>query len=700
MKKCNRKSTIKDVLKDATILESIDPENQTESNESKREEAAMKLFQLYEELCDKFPGLKYWTTLDEVCPILSKYYGVNIIIHRIFSNDHIMCMYPEKYEPDLPRVDLLQSPTDNEDIFHISCLKYLMKYEGDFGAVCPFCKKLTKGRYYQHQCKMMPTCNMCSKIQSQEALIYSSTKWMFCDTPPDNGCAFAIRQKTDVTELNKAGSFECSSCNGEFNSNFCFKWHKKVCSRTIWCKNCDIRLKVNGSNKKEELLSDHDCLNVQRFCTFCKRTHPKDESCRMFFKQVKKMQPKLCVLAWSQNGKEDCYQCSFDDSVCTAHHNISDNNFDKGGFLISAREKGTYGNIIFEEYNDQCNALIVDEMDFPNILYGKKPTLDILQTTNFKIDEAQKNTEFTKQFMAKTPIQKFVKKALTDNTFRNTIILTHGEILSDLYVAVRSAGQNVSDVKMDGNIIGRFRVSFNNITVTNIDNFMTEKFSTSRLKCTKSSCNDCKNGICKVYFPNQHYKKTCYEENNEIQVDVTAFYSSFDSSDDMEKKKYFWSRNKVLNFKADMRKYLKFQANELLNIVREIYAFAFDMFNFLQKCNQFSGLTTVLNPFEWTTFCGFMYYMMTECCLSTNSNVFAVKHGERGVPIENCSNEEFRVQMAIKIIRTGAILFASYLSAMGARKWIKNNRGKVTQFPIPDVYDARSKTATFYDGCW
>ena len=142
-----------------------------------------KLKKIFPQL-NKSGGFKF----SEVCPILAKYYNVNIIIHKIqYGRDtecHIESGHGRSYNMELPRIDLLFEQ-DQQGIGHCAAIKPSnSSFKQKYGWHCPLCLKTTISHSHRHRCRKpgIQNCSNCNRILMNKTIrykVYKSTRGTF-----------------------------------------------------------------------------------------------------------------------------------------------------------------------------------------------------------------------------------------------------------------------------------------------------------------------------------------------------------------------------------------------------------------------------------------------------------------------------------------------------------------------------------------
>ena len=112
-------------------------------------------------------------------------YRVNLICHATRPKDVIIFRSPQEYKHNWPRVDIHRSQNDELMNGHIRLIKPMMyNYFEKFGICCNHCGQLTRGKSYRHRCPdfAAENCKKCNRIALPDALIYSRTKNVYCDS--------------------------------------------------------------------------------------------------------------------------------------------------------------------------------------------------------------------------------------------------------------------------------------------------------------------------------------------------------------------------------------------------------------------------------------------------------------------------------------------------------------------------------------
>ena len=123
-------------------------------DKSKKQLACSALKNQFDKVMKSNPGLqrlnKY--TLENTCPILARFYKVNIVIHELeFGDDKIFKIFnpwvnkSHDYYAEFPRIDILITKNDLLDYDHaclISPKNYYYKHK--YGWTCTFCKVRVK----------------------------------------------------------------------------------------------------------------------------------------------------------------------------------------------------------------------------------------------------------------------------------------------------------------------------------------------------------------------------------------------------------------------------------------------------------------------------------------------------------------------------------------------------------------------------
>jgi hypothetical protein len=120
--------------------------------------------------------------LNDICPPLSDYYNVNIIIRTTRPHDKIVYRYPEIQLDNWPYIQLHQHIFDDVGIGHLAVIKSPYQYMRLHGLVCIYCHKSLKAKYTRHSCPKRPQCRECERWLLKKTT-YTNSKTQYKGLP-------------------------------------------------------------------------------------------------------------------------------------------------------------------------------------------------------------------------------------------------------------------------------------------------------------------------------------------------------------------------------------------------------------------------------------------------------------------------------------------------------------------------------------
>ena len=157
--------------------------------EKVRVKACEALLKEFEIIASKYPILTKDSsqTLEIACPILQEHFKVNVLIHQAIPKDVIVYKSPKIYDPTRPRVDLIQERDEN--VAHIGVISFKRyPYFDAKGLMCVICMSNKTGKSNRHRCEKIPfpSCTFCHRVISRNALLYKSSRELYCRGRYDN----------------------------------------------------------------------------------------------------------------------------------------------------------------------------------------------------------------------------------------------------------------------------------------------------------------------------------------------------------------------------------------------------------------------------------------------------------------------------------------------------------------------------------
>ena len=281
--------------------------------------------------------------------------------------------------------------------------------------------------------------------------------------------------------------------------------------------------------------------------------------------------------------------------------------------------------------------------------------------------------------IAGDPLERFVQKVLTDESYKDFYIISYGGFLQYIYKALIYFKQHPNTKIRKGKNLIRLEVNLNNIRFLSIDDHLPKKFS--------SYLNEIELDEAK-FFP----LSLNFDKFYEIKVlpDFDYFKELNDSNSQIERKRAFYdSLEKNWSFFDAMTEYLQFKVQALRNLSLEYCEMTYEWQQKLK--NDLEKDYEVINPFSVATISQFFYVIMTCYNLKDRNDIFAIFHVEKGIDTSSSSKADFKFQMFLKHRRPNHKIIGSFLTPDGPIYF---------GVECPDAFDATLGICYYFHGCW
>ena len=215
-------------------------------------------------------------------------------------------------------------------------------------------------------------------------------------------------------------------------------------------------------------------------------------------------------------------------------------------------------------------------------------------------------------------MEMFVKRALTDEMYHDTVIIGTENYLSYVYQALLYFDQHPSLKLRKKLCLSRLFVKMNKLTFINLNDYL-----------PADSIKDVPKSSDEVFFPMAINYKDFYQ-----MTDLPAFeYFCMvtDTEDILELKRQFHATSsKNWNFQFAMTEFLLFRVNQIITVSLEVMNFAKNFQRFLKEKLDKNEMST-MSPFSAMTLTKFFYILITNYNLEGRADMYAVAHAEKGM---------------------------------------------------------------------
>ena len=707
-------------------------------DKSKKKLACSALKNQFDTVMKNHPRLKALNThtLENTCPILARFYKVNIVIHELeFGDDKIFKIFnpwvnkSDKYYADFPRIDILITKNDLLDYDHaclISPKNYY--YKRKYGWTCTFCKvrvkkighftyvrrgnlkgkegaavtlflykscakqkknliffysyskTCVKNGWQRHKCKAnrIHSCTDCTRIQMKENIEYKQydrTVDMFCDS------SIFKDEKLELC---------CVDCMCIFQTESCLKHHKRnrKCNLQERCIKCNKIITFNTKAKKEQVIRKHDCNKKMIFCQICYHFHDEhQESCKLNIWQntLWEINPKICVLSAAISDKNNYVECVLcrdkKDFVCHFHENLPKES--SVNFVSTLREidlHGTFHEQFFDNFGVESDEKIKCTKKYQPVF--NEPTTTWPKKTNFASNKKKKHHQHQTviNFEPSSSLEYAVKKILLTESFENSIVVVEEKIMPFVFASLEKLVKIEDNVRGQKNTFIRLKLPWTNCEFCSLSAYLQNYKSFADQKQ-------------ELFFPMLLNFKEFYKLDKLPCFEI--FKKLSDSKEIIKEKEMFYEKQKEKtswNFEEQMQVYLSEKAEQMLTAVTKLLNLTCLIQDKLRENYGWMYRKPLGCIFRSNTVSSFFYTLMVHYSQSKlEKPIFSLKFEEYGVPYDNMSELEFFFQHYMKFLRQDSMLIASHLSPNGGKKFSKMSC---------DVYDSTESQIILLHGCY
>ena len=602
-------------------------------------------------------------TLPEVIKQISLALDKQIYVYFEADSTRVPMSFPKYPTPSKPSISLLLTTDDS----HICLIKDLKMFWNNIGYICLYCHKSSMNfAKALHRClKKKSTCTNCRRhIMSQNSYKNYESYKIWCE-PSDSNLL-------DIT---------CKNCNfSDFVSQECFENHKRVCCLSYKCNDCGQFSRSSSKSEQDEIRKNHVC-GLQR-CYLCKYSYKSNTKhvCRFLPPRKDKTLNRLCFFSLTYKlQSENCENC-FENDSCQYHE---EENFEnKPNFAILTIE---------EEQENFCTYTSFDsalpgEPEEIKVFYSYLPSNPNLKYTlseelpasNFgQPSKANKNMEVLIGMMLrkqnKSIVETLILKLLNKKCKRTVIT----DSFDTLHEILKTFTQNKipCKIKRSHGKLSRVENAKLGLIFLAGHNFLPY----SAFDIIKMVTNDF------IFFPLKLNERKYYQLNE--MPDFSCFTTTLDSTEEKEKKKYFYDSRKNLqwNFFDNLKTYCLFKHNNLLlafvSLLHESLAMLEEFHKYFQRSE-----VVLVSPYNCFTLASYSFMCLRSfgfkssqiCCLSEKEKNIQASKQER--------------QLAHYLSKKVPSLITNFSS----------QREKLAKFSVchPDFYDPTTKTAYEYSGCY
>ena len=450
----------------------------------------------------------------------------------------------------------------------------------------------------------------------------------------------------------------CLECNVEIPSDFCWISHKaNVCHRRVQCVNCKKLVYYSGLSNggmkkantnhygywkkmKQLVLKTHVCQDETIFCQQCLTSHKKNESCRMHFKKLEPPISNICYVSYamvSNDYKISCYECYNIGQKCDLHKRLKPYNMCNAlttlrKTMTTDGQMCTSKEYIWNFENETCDFGQTTshwELDVMRQL----PSNSGMAKTNYNatkknrglIDIAKVNPTDTMEF--------FIKEALTEKEFCNTIIIGHGrkflflvnKALLKMSIQPTSLRKNQSLIRLISNT--------NNLNFLAVDSFLPMDFK---------SLYEEEKGVIFYPFPANH------PELYDLKTLPRNYFISIEDSKPViaRKENFFLDfQNSDQTLKELLTDYLQTELTYLSNLCLKMEE-TVQRFQYSLQSSEKLKEFPIASIFSHPTLASFFYAILTNYTLRFHEDfeLFTINNSEKGVYNGRTSKKEFQYQ--------------------------------------------------------
>ena len=633
-------------------------------------------------------------TMRIITPIVCKHYSVQAVFHETAGKDEIAWQYPMELSADLPVVHLHYEERNDGNGDHITLIKNIKSYKDIKGLHCHVCGAKQCGKSYHHKCKNH--CLKCHRsIGDMNTNFHKDSRVFYCDSK--------LRKF-------KIKPFRCDKgCNSFLSSIDCYKFHKaNVCAKDYFCDLCEKIIPVKGSRAKQAQMAElHTCELDAKVCKTCKLEAHGDEKCKLVRRPLDMTVPKLLFAAVSfvDPTPFNCQECYDKDEYCS-YHKISyqdcGKQFAYPNYLVTLREKYFHGSFVREDYGH--HLLTTDSLQEGPLNMEYKPNgntetkvSDTLKKGPFGTQPKDYGLDAIRNRIATNPLEKFLQKALSDKSFKNTTIIGSHNFLSHVCQGLKSlrAGTRPELKDKNGNLM-RIETLVNGLSFLTIDSYFGERVEPYHNEDGP-------------FFP----WNFCHESNYQYSGQVPDLKYFIRPKDRLQvaalKTQYVENFDGDWSFKKELQTTVFSEAYRIMEKAIRLLNFSFEIQDHLrtslkieladhvrngqdQKCDEEEKdeSRSIFNIFKNSSnLPGFAYLLMQHYCLSQH-DLWSIKAAETGIGAgAKTSRPEYIFQHYMKWKHHNQRLIGSFLSPNGPKKF-----GRI---PV-DLYNADTKVVYNFHG--
>ena len=649
-------------------------------------------------VCQKIPGLLHVDkqTLNDICPPLSDYYNVNIIIRTTRPHDKIVYRYPQIQRDNWPYIQLHQHIFDDVGIGHLAVIKSPYQYLRLHGLVCIYCHKSLRAKYTRHSCPDRLQCRECERwLLKKTTYTNSKTQYNYCDT--------------NITEpnLNKV----CEECNMTIKTNSCLKRHQWACKLSVQClSTCKRKLRTDGTYEgKAKRLKGHHCDYT--WCATCHCEMPPKHLCKLKSDRPQKGRPKLAfvTLILRDPAPYCCLKCHNSSpvtdtdkiSLCTLHRESW--NEDKPltlqpVYIVIYREIDKFGTFIREEITCDETCLptgckeipeeIPEEFSFEYMPDVSKEMAD--KPFGRRYNKAPKlcGADDLAKRVNLTVMQKLVKLALLDKSYMNTVLIGQSDWLGYLYEAMQQLDITPDFVLPDNQAIRSISFPYNGGKAIRFSEYMNEPLNVMAKNYNLRPLTS--------YFPSSFIHPANYEYSG-IIPDSDWFVLTTDSVQTKDaKEEYVALRASEQENWTFAKELSEFAAAKAYLFTMVCLSFVLEKVHFQIKLRKHLNMPDepILQPFHCPigSSAGLMYGLLQNYCLK-RYDVRILKHPVKGIYDGNCSQPEREYSLYLQHCNPGNDMRGTYLHPESQYQFLKIPK------TTPDVLDLSTNTAYYFHSC-
>ena len=343
----------------------------------------------------------------------------------------------------------------------------------------------------------------------------------------------------------------------------------------------------------------------------------------MKFQKLRQHWSKLMFLSMIQTDDprgSNCVKCSIDKTNCELHPRpeIELETTSECPFLFCLREDKLVGNfhaLMFTE-----NGQMADMESFDDFMTYQPYTR--VNTNENAQRKTKKGLKTIDPKIIKDPIEHFLKMCLTDKSFENSTGVSNQLMLRKLVKKIFSFDTNPKIIMNSENVVYLIQSRFQGVRFVSIENFSgpTDEIIPRKYYFPESYCHPSQFGYVGPWPDVAYFKKKT--QSSKVLKMIEEWYETIS-------KDGYW------DFMDQMKFYLWHECKRLAEISIEIL----DLFHEVQEClnKEFRVNYQPIFVFGYVTVQGLLYNLNNTFSLKPRNDVYAIPHGELGVPSNNCS---------------------------------------------------------------